>query len=40
MADWYFAKAETWAELVAAHARWVEDFNAQKHWTHKDRSDG
>lgn len=32
MADWHFARAETWAELVAAHARWVEDFNAQKHW--------
>lgn len=40
MADWHFQKAETWAELVAAHARWVEDFNAQKHWAHKDRSDG
>ena len=40
MADWHFAKAESWAELVAAHARWVEGFNAQKHWAHKDRSDG
>src|SRR4029453_532175 len=39
MADWHFAKAESWAELVAAHARWVEGFNAQKHWAHKDRSD-
>ena len=40
MADWHFARAETWAELVAAHARWVEDFNAQKHWAHRDRPDG
>lgn len=40
MADWHFAKAESWAELVAAHARWVEDFNAQKHWAHRDRADG
>lgn len=40
MADWHFARAETWAELVGAHARWVEDFNAQKHWAHKDRPDG
>ena len=40
MADWHFAKAESWAELVAAHAKWVADFNAQKHWAHKDRPDG
>ena len=31
MADWHFARAETWAELVTVHARWVEDFNEQKH---------
>lgn len=40
MADWHFARSETWAELVSAHARWVEDFNAQKHWAHRDRPDG
>ena len=40
MADWHFARAETWPELVAAHTKWMKDFNAQAHWAHKDRTDG
>jgi putative transposase len=28
MADWHFSKAESWPELVAAHERFVEDYNA------------
>jgi hypothetical protein len=40
MADWYFAKAESWPELVAAHDRFVEDYNAQPHWAHREREDG
>lgn len=39
MADFHFAKAEDWAALVAAHARWVEDFNHQSHWAHRGRKD-
>ena len=40
MADWHFANAETWPELVAAHARWVEEYNSQARWAHRERSDG
>ena len=40
MADYYFAKAESWEELVAAHDRWVEQYNTQIHWAHRHRKDG
>ncbi|MDP9439080.1 MAG: helix-turn-helix domain-containing protein [Actinomycetota bacterium] len=40
MADWHFAKAETWPELHAAHTRWVEAYNAQYHAAHEKRPDG
>ncbi len=40
MADWHFARAESWPELVAAHDAWVEDYNAQAHWAHRERKDG
>ena len=40
MADWHFAKAEGWPELLAAHDRFVEDYNAQPHWAHRKRGDG
>jgi len=40
MADWHFLKAGSWAELVAAHDRFVEDYNAQPHFAHRDRPDG
>lgn len=40
MADHSFAGAESWADLVAAHDRFVEDYNAQPHWAHRDRPDG
>lgn len=40
MADWHFARARTWADLVAAHDRFVEDYNRQPHWAHKERLDG
>ena len=40
MADWHFAKARSWAELVAAHERFVEDHNAQPHFAHGARPDG
>jgi transposase-like protein len=40
MADWHFAKAEDWPELVQAHDRFVEDYNAQAHFAHAGRDDG
>ncbi len=39
-ADWHFARAETWPELVEAHDRFVEDYNAQAHFAHEGRDDG
>lgn len=39
MADYYFARAESWEELVAAHDGWVESYNTQKHWAHRERKD-
>lgn len=40
MADWHFAKAESWPELHAAHSKWVEEYNAQYHQAHEKRPDG
>lgn len=40
MADWHFARAETFADLARAHDTWREDYNAQRHWAHEGREDG
>ena len=40
MADWHFARAESWPELFATHGRFVEDYNHQAHWAHREREDG
>jgi putative transposase len=40
MADWYFETAQTWEDLVAAHEKWVRDYNYQKHFAHEKREDG
>jgi transposase len=40
MADHGFAEARDWPGLVAAHARFVEDYNHQPHWAHREREDG
>lgn len=40
MADWHFSKAETWVELASAHERFVEDYNHQPRWAHRERDDG
>src|SRR5215216_5027273 len=40
MADWHFARAESWAELAEAHDRFVLDYNAQEHFAHQRREDG
>ncbi len=39
MADYYFARAESWEELARAHDGWVESYNIQSHWAHRDRKD-
>jgi putative transposase len=36
MADYYFARAESWEEVVGAHDGWVENYNTQKHWAHRE----
>jgi len=38
-ADHRFAEAESWAELAEAHDRFVEDYNIQPHWAHRERED-
>jgi hypothetical protein len=40
MADWHFAQATSWLELLAAHDRWAVDFNFQVYWAHREREDG
>jgi hypothetical protein len=40
MADWSFEKAQTWEDLLAAHNKWMTDYNFQKHMAHKERQDG
>lgn len=40
MADWSFEKAQTWDDLLAAHDKWVLDYNFQRHMAHEDRQDG
>ena len=37
MADWHFAQATTWAELVTLHDQWVANYNYQVHWAHRER---
>ena len=40
MADWHFAKAQTFADLARAHDNWWVDYNVQRHWAHEGREDG
>ena len=40
MADWHFARAESWAGIAQAHDRFVNDYNAQRHFAHLEREDG
>lgn len=40
MADWHFAKAKSWAELVGEHERWMSNYNRQAHAAHQGRKDG
>ncbi len=40
MADHHLKRATSWEELLAAHRRFVDDYNAQSHWAHRERQDG
>jgi len=39
LADYHFARAESWPALLAVHDQWVADFNYQVHWAHRRRQD-
>lgn len=38
--DWHFERAQTWENLLAAHEKWLLDFNYQHHFAHEHREDG
>ena len=40
LADHHFLKALSFEEIVAAHDRFVADYNTQKHFAHDERTDG
>lgn len=40
LADHFFARAESWEELVREHDLWLERHNTQKHKAHEGREDG
>jgi hypothetical protein len=40
MADAAFARATTWDEMQAVHTRFLEDYNVQDHFAHRNRTDG
>jgi hypothetical protein len=35
LADWHFERAQTWVDLLAAHEKWLLDFNYQHHFAHE-----
>jgi len=37
LADWDFARAGNWPELLAVHDHWVTEHNFQDHWAHRER---
>jgi hypothetical protein len=39
MADWSFEKAQTCEDLLAAHEKWLLDYNYQRHMAHEHRED-
>ncbi len=40
MADYAFARAGSWDELLRVHEQWMADYNEQMHWAHRHREDG
>ncbi|MHB8598823.1 MAG: DDE-type integrase/transposase/recombinase [Ktedonobacteraceae bacterium] len=39
MADWSFEKAQIYEDLLAAHEKWLLDYNHQRHMAHEQRDD-
>jgi len=39
MADWSFESAHTWEDLLAAHEKWLSDYNHQRHLAHENHDD-
>ncbi len=39
MADWSFEKAQTYEDLLAAHEKWLLEYNHQRHMAHEQRDD-
>src|SRR5829696_2971411 len=39
LADWDFARAGNWPELLAVHDHWVTEHNFQDHYAHQNRSE-
>lgn len=40
LADFAFAKAQTWPEIQQAHRTWWTNYNLEKHFAHQARQDG
>ncbi len=40
LGDWHFEKAQTWEDLLAAHEKFVLEYNYQHHFAHEKRDDG
>ncbi len=40
MADYHLERASGWEEMLSIHKRFVDEYNAQVHWAHRDRQDG
>jgi hypothetical protein len=40
LADFAFAKAQTWPELQQAHRMWWVNYNTERHYAHQTRQDG
>lgn len=40
LADFHFARAESWKDLLPERELWLEHHNSQRHETHEEREDG
>ena len=40
LADFKFEQAQTFEEIQALHAAFIETFNTTRHWAHQEREDG
>jgi transposase len=39
MSDYHFEQASSWEQAKQIHARFVQDYNTQPHWAHRQRDD-